>query len=62
MSKKIFITHTEDVSTKEAIQAVYIAIKDNIEAGEVVVLTNGIAVDYPGNTKNPSSYVWRREQ
>lgn len=62
MSKKIFITHTEDVSTKEAIQAVYIAIKDNIEVGEAVVLTNGIAVDYPGRTKNPSFYVWRREQ
>ena len=62
MSKKIYITHADDVSLEEAIVSVKAALisKDPIRVGEMVWLTNGCCVDYV-QSKHPTFHIWRQE-
>jgi hypothetical protein len=59
MSKRITITHTDDVSCQEAVTVVECAITNNIKKGECFTFSNNIAVDMARDTKFPSYYVWR---
>lgn len=59
MSKRITITHTNDVSFNEAVTMVEYAINNNIDKGECITFSNGLAVDMARDTKFPSYYVWR---
>ena len=59
MSKRITITHTNDVSFQEAVTIIKYAIDNNIEKGECITFSNDLAVDMASNTKFPSYYVWR---
>ena len=61
MSKKIYITHDDDVSARDAIQAVKVAlfeIPENEWVG-VVELSNGLELSFNEKTKNLSIWVWR---
>ena len=59
MSKRITITHTEDVSCLDAVKMVKLAIENGIDKGECITFSNGLAVDMSKYTKFPSYYVWK---
>ena len=59
MSKRITITHADDVSVSDAITSVHAAVKHNTKPGWVVTLSNGCSVSVSDTTKFPSFYVWR---
>ena len=59
MANRIYITHSNRVTLQEAIQAVYACLINDVEPGEVVTLTNGLAVFYNDKTKHSSFQVWR---
>ena len=58
MSKRIIITRAEDVTLRQAFEAVLVALGADIEKGEAVSLSNGLAVDYR-ETKTDSFMVWK---
>ena len=60
MSKRITITHADDIEPVSAIRAVRLVMEEgNIQPGEVITLTNNLAVDRSAKTRFPSFYVWR---
>jgi len=61
MSKRITITHADDVSVLDAALDVYVAVKNNADRGEVLTLSNGDKVSVSSTAKSPSFYVWRTE-
>jgi tRNA U34 5-methylaminomethyl-2-thiouridine-forming methyltransferase MnmC len=61
MSKRIYITHANDVSADEAVQTVASAFKmvPKDQRVGVITFTNGLALSFNEAAKNPSMYVWR---
>lgn len=59
MSKRITITHDDDIKPADAILAVKVCVFENIQPGEVCTMTNGLAVESSRKAKFPSFYVWR---
>ena len=56
---RIYISHTDNVSIKEALGAVKVCLVGGMESGAVYTLNNGLGVFYKDKTKNPSFQVWR---
>ena len=61
MAKRIYITHTDEVGTEEAVRAVDLCLLHDIDPGSVYTLSNGVGVYYNEKTKNPSFQVWKRQ-
>ena len=59
MAKRIYITHTDEVGTEEALWAVDLCLLHDIDPGSVYTLYNGVGVYYNEKTKNPSFQVWK---
>lgn len=62
MENRVYITHYDGVTLKEAIEAVNVCLVNDVEPGEVVTLSNGVAVSYNDKTKRPSFLVWRTKK
>lgn len=50
MSKRITITHTDEVSCSDAVTMVKYAIENGIDRGECITFSNGLAVDMTRDT------------
>ena len=62
MSKRIIITHTDNVSSYVALFAAYMAKKHHLSKGEAITIMDGkFGVEYR-NTKTECFYVWGREE
>lgn len=62
MANRIYITHSDRVTLQEAIEAVYACLVHDVDPGEVVTLSNGMAVFYNDKTKHSSFQVWRTKK
>ena len=62
MSKRISIQHADDLTPYDAVLAVEVCLRYTIRPGEIITLSNRIAVFCNDKTKNPSFQVWRSEQ
>ena len=63
MNKRIYITHDDDVTLKEAIISVHavIVVAKDAKPGEAFTLSNGIGVEY-AVSKQPTFRVWKIEK
>lgn len=62
MANRIYITHSDRVTLQEAIEAVYACLVNDVNPGEIVTLSNGMAVFYNDKTKYSSFQVWRTKK
>lgn len=62
MANRIYITHSDRVTLQDAIEAVYVCLVNNVNPGEVVTLSNDLAVFYNDKTKHSSFQVWRTKK
>lgn len=59
MSKRITVTHSDDVTPLDAIAAIHASLAHGATPGSVTTLTNNLKVEYSDATKFPSFYVWK---
>ena len=62
MANRIYITHSDEVTLQEAIDAVYACLVNHVEPGEGISFPNEMAVFYKDKTKHPSFQVWRTKK
>lgn len=62
MANRIYITHSDRVTLREAIEAVHVCLKYGVKPGTFTELTNELAVIYSDKTKHPSFQVGRTRE